>query len=189
MARLLAPTAVTPNGVTLLTLIPAAISAWSFKRGNFQGALGGCIFFYLWSVLDHADGELARAKNCANRGGEKLDDLCDVISSSFILFGIFFGLLPFWNEKDSALFKNIFFTGFFLNTTMGILISSKRKRAPVGKWLNHFAGRDPFYALLWLVLVTFVWGGAFWYSLTMTALLGGLYLVAGVSIGIALFFK
>ncbi len=188
LATLLSKTKITPNHVTVFSLVPAFLSALCFWRGNlYQGALA-LFFYYLWSVLDHADGELARLTGQSTDFGKRLDDFCDNVATILIFLGLFFGLLPSWNEKDQNLFKILFFTGLFLNT-LGCLAALKAKikihTDPISnvrligfkRFLDHFTGRDVIYFLIFLVLVSFRWRWP-WATVSMGILIIGLYAVS-----------
>ncbi len=73
-ARLLARTAVTPNQVTVATLLFSLAAAAAVALGwNIAGGIG----IQLASVVDGVDGELARLKGLASRLGGALDALTD----------------------------------------------------------------------------------------------------------------
>jgi phosphatidylglycerophosphate synthase len=67
LVRALAPTQVTPNQITLATLILAALVGWLFLRGNL---VSGLALALVVGVLDGVDGKLARLKLATSRLGE-----------------------------------------------------------------------------------------------------------------------
>jgi len=77
-AKILLHTRMTPNRLTALSLVPAALSGLFLSRGNFTDGVIGVVYYYFWAVMDHTDGELARLKGCASEFGKKLDDACDL---------------------------------------------------------------------------------------------------------------
>ncbi len=179
LAALLAKTPITPNQVTLLSLVPAFLSSALFLQGNIRSGLLALFFFWLWAVLDHADGELARLTHSTSSFGQKLDDLCDHIASISIFCGIFFGLLPFWNAKDKLILQILFASGLALNIASVTLVTmAKRNSKKKHSTLDNLTGRDLFYLLILLALTAFFWGGTVWYSLVMGVFIGGLFVIS-----------
>ncbi len=190
LAGALSNTSITPNQVTLATLIPAVLSSGCFLMGNFAGSVWALFFFYLWAVLDHTDGELARVTGTSSKFGENLDDLCDNIASILMYGGIFFGLLPFWNAADKKTLTFFFVGGIFSNlfTYLMILAAKRRKRREAlkrkqvsrpflrfQKMMDCFTGRELFYVLIFAVLIASYRGDPFWLSFAMGFLIIGLF--------------
>ena len=67
LVRALAPTAVTPNQITLATLVLAAVVGWLFWQGRLAP---GLVLALVVGVLDGVDGKLARLKLATSRLGE-----------------------------------------------------------------------------------------------------------------------
>lgn len=195
LAGALSKTSITPNQVTLATLIPAFLSSACFLRGNFAGSVWALFFFYLWAVLDHTDGELARITGTSSKFGETLDDLCDNIASIVMYCGIFFGLLPFWDAPDQKTLTFLFVSGVFSNlfTYLIILATKRRKRHEAlerkevsrtflmfQKMMDCFTGRELFYLLIFVVLTAFYRRDPFWLSFAMGSLIVGLFVTSVV---------
>ncbi len=91
LARLLAPTGLSPNAVSLasfVALVGAALAytglAWPY------GVLVGFAAMLAWHVIDGADGDLARLKNIASPTGELVDGVCDYAGNVFMYFAFAF---------------------------------------------------------------------------------------------------
>lgn len=192
VAKVLSKTPTTPNQVTLLTLIPAAISAWYFTRANFTAGLWALFFFYLWSMLDHVDGELARLTGKTSEFGRKLDDTCDNIATMAILSGIFWGAIVLLDKKSQTVVEITFVIGLLLNVISGILVlKAKREVREVAvthqkvtqrfvffqKLIDLLTGRDPFYLLILVVLGSLYWQGP-WKWVSISVLLAGVYFIS-----------
>lgn len=192
IAKLLANTPTTPNQVTLLTLIPAAFSAWYFAQANFTSGLWALLFFYLWSMLDHVDGELARLTGKSSEFGRKLDDTCDNISTIAILSGIFWGAILLLDRKGQAIVEIAFVLGLALNVISGILVLKAKREVRqvavshhkvtrrfvlVQKLIDLLTGRDPFYLLIFVVLWSLYWQGP-WKWVSVSVLLAGVYFIS-----------
>jgi CDP-diacylglycerol--glycerol-3-phosphate 3-phosphatidyltransferase len=85
VASVLARTGVTPNSMTLMSLVPAVLS------GVFAayGALGwAAVFLLLSGVFDMLDGPLARSTGTVSRYGALLDSTVDRITDAAPLLGL-----------------------------------------------------------------------------------------------------
>ena len=83
---------VTPNQITILTLIIALTGAFMLAEGSAYWANWGAGLFCLARFLDHADGELARQKDMKSKLGYYLDYVSGGLSygALFICMGIGF---------------------------------------------------------------------------------------------------
>ena len=70
LSKLLAHTSISPNQVSLVSILIGVASAWFFARGDF---LTGALVFQLCAVIDCVDGDLARALFKQSRLGKWLD--------------------------------------------------------------------------------------------------------------------
>lgn len=203
LAWLLERTPVTPNQVTVCTLVPALLATAFFSLGSAAGSLLGILFFYLWSVLDHTDGSLARRKRMTSEWGRWLDDACDAAASTLMLLGIYWGLRGVWNTQDRTILDRLFFLGLSVNLWAAALVLSWKRRVREGavqrktvseglvwkqRFLDRLTGRDVFYLLLAFVLASHLWGTSLWhlYTFTMGLFIIGLFVITAVSLREAL---
>lgn len=91
--KLVYRTRLTPNQVTLLSMIAGCSAGFSFAFGTMLGwVLGGCLYF-IANVLDCADGQLARLQNSGTLLGRVVDGVADYVSSIAVFLGIGVGLM------------------------------------------------------------------------------------------------
>jgi phosphatidylglycerophosphate synthase len=84
-ARVLAPTPVTPNSVTMFTLLFSFVTAFLLAAGwNISGGIA----IQLVSIIDGVDGELARLKGMATRFGGVLDAVTDRYADAAMIGGM-----------------------------------------------------------------------------------------------------
>lgn len=83
----LAKTPITPNFITILSAIFAALSFYFIYLGHFICA---GLLFLLYSLLDHTDGMLARYKNLSSKIGKLLDVSVDNLTFNGIFIFLFF---------------------------------------------------------------------------------------------------
>ena len=77
ISRLLLDTPVTPNIVTVATLVWGLVAGWLLSRGQHATFVAGALFAWFASMLDGVDGELARAKFQSSAFGHWLEMVCD----------------------------------------------------------------------------------------------------------------
>ncbi len=88
----LARTPVTPNQVTYVSILFGLAAAWAFTRGNAGAMLAGGLLLEITLILDCADGQLARAKNCSSEWGRLLDGIAGYIAYLAVVAGLLLGL-------------------------------------------------------------------------------------------------
>ncbi len=87
IATALKNTNVTPIHVTLLFVVAGLIAIVCIIENQYEAAL---FFLIVKSILDAADGELARVKNTPSYTGRYLDSVADIILNFFFLLSIWF---------------------------------------------------------------------------------------------------
>src|SRR3989344_5840971 len=85
-------TNITANQVSALSIISGIISAFLFMKGTYGYFLLASLFLFLWFVLDHSDGEVARFKKQRSNLGYFLDRMMHNIVHPIVFFGIGMGL-------------------------------------------------------------------------------------------------
>ena len=79
LARLLKPTGISPNAVSVLGCLLIVGAAWAYTGLAWpQGVVAGFTLHLLWHVADGADGDLARLTGKSSPAGELVDGVCDV---------------------------------------------------------------------------------------------------------------
>jgi hypothetical protein len=93
LARLLVPTGITPNMVSVGSALCLLAATWSFVAlappANWSVGLG---FMLLWHVVDGADGDLARMTARTSATGELVDGVCDIFGNVVMYFAFAFWL-------------------------------------------------------------------------------------------------
>jgi phosphatidylglycerophosphate synthase len=101
ISRLLLPTGVAPNAVTLFGLAVGLGSGAAAAAGGYGAVLAATLLFYLGMILDCVDGDLARIKLATSRRGQWLDSITDDLSVVFLTLGMGVGL---WRVSGQALY-------------------------------------------------------------------------------------
>jgi phosphatidylglycerophosphate synthase len=84
---------ITPNQITVFSIIMSFVSAYSFSIGSNVSCLVGAFLLELFYIFDSVDGQLARAKGLSSHGGKYLDVFCNFLVPPVVLFGIGIGVL------------------------------------------------------------------------------------------------
>ncbi len=92
ISRLLINTPVTPNAVTLFTLVCSLVAGLLYAKGEYGFMVAGAFLSWAASMLDGVDGELARSKFQASDFGCWLEMVCDYLYYVFVFSGIGYGL-------------------------------------------------------------------------------------------------
>jgi len=95
-------TPLTPNQVTILSLVAALIAAYCFASGTMALLAAGAGWYAIANILDCADGQLARLQGSGTPNGRLWDGVADYIGSTAIFIGIGIGF--------SLLGMNMWFT-------------------------------------------------------------------------------
>ena len=92
-------TPITPNHLTTLRLITGVAACGCFAVGKTEWNIYGGLLWILSTLLDRADGELARVSGKTSRLGHQYDYFSDVFVTALFFVGIGIGLrdTTFWN--------------------------------------------------------------------------------------------
>ena len=166
IARALTPLPVTPNMVTVFTLVLAAVTGamaaagWNIVAGILiQGV----------SVVDGVDGDLARRKGLATRFGEVLDAISDRYADAFIIGGMTVYAVRFetWQHAE-------FVGALALATALTVSYSRARIEASLtlepSDGLFGIASRDVRSLIAAIGLIS---GQAYWTLVVLAVLSGG----------------
>ncbi|HSR70078.1 MAG TPA: CDP-alcohol phosphatidyltransferase family protein [Acidobacteriota bacterium] len=92
ISRILLPTPVTPNMVTVMTFFGSLAAGLLYALGTYPAMLAGGFLAWFSSMLDGVDGELARAKFQQSDFGCWLEMVCDYLFYVFLFTGMGIGL-------------------------------------------------------------------------------------------------
>ncbi len=90
ITTLLVKTKITPNNITILSLLTGLLSAFSLYMGYLYLAI---FLLNISFIFDCIDGQIARVKKLHSEFGMWLDNITDRVVENIILIGMFFALL------------------------------------------------------------------------------------------------
>ncbi|MFW9844361.1 MAG: CDP-alcohol phosphatidyltransferase family protein [Candidatus Thorarchaeota archaeon] len=119
----IAKTGITPNMITMLTVLVALITAWIFYTGDL---LLGLAFLIFTVVLDMFDGAVARAAGLSSKFGATFDHTLDRYAEYLFMLGLMMGpvgaaAITWWPYAAGDSFIP-WFWGFF--TLFGMIMAS-----------------------------------------------------------------
>ncbi|HTS00865.1 MAG TPA: CDP-alcohol phosphatidyltransferase family protein, partial [Bacteroidota bacterium] len=113
-------TPVTPNQLTLLSMVFGVIGGAFLALGTSAGCAAGALFFFLYNVVDCSDGQLARLKHSGTHLGRILDGVADYVTSVAAYVGIGIGYAS-PSDTPVALWVLTAAAGFSNATQSGLL--------------------------------------------------------------------
>lgn len=127
----IANTNITPNQITVLTVLLSTLSAFFLSYGDFSWALVGVLTMQLAHGLDCVDGRLARLKQMSSTFGQYIDSLADIIKINIFYLGM--ALFTFAREGSSFIWILM-----FLVLLVDYVLYYAQQKAPVtGSLLSH----------------------------------------------------
>lgn len=154
ITRCLVRTPVTPNQVSLASLVVGCGAIWSFWHGTAASALLGVLLYAVASIVDHSDGELARLTFQESRFGAHLDWAIDTIIHSVLVLAM---AVSAGGGPVVLGIGGVGAIGVALSAFFARHLPHEIEVGPtIGGVLKNMGNRDLFYLLL-LAFVLFRW--------------------------------
>lgn len=167
--RALAKTGVTPNQLTTLRLLTGVLAATGFALGGRLWPALGAASMLASSLLDRADGELARAVGKTSAGGTRYDLLADGASTVVVFIGMGLGAREAWGPVS------VLYGGVAAVSVVALFILTQRLE-PAGAACVSSRPFDPDDALLAAPFL--VWAGLMPWAVLVAAVVSPLVAVA-----------
>jgi len=169
LSRVLVNTPITPNQISVSTLVISLISAGFAVAGGYLNFLVAGVLFQIASIVDGTDGEVAKLKFQSSHLGEWIDTVCDNVSYLAFLAGLIIGAHRAGLPSYYALSGTVGFVaaaGSIANLASsvardkrsGSFLSVQYGYQEGGGWVSrfmravHFMGKRDFFAFLALIL-------------------------------------
>lgn len=177
LSKMLIHTPVSPNMISIASIIIGVMAALFLAEGSYRWALIGALLFQVSAIVDCVDGEIARILFKESPLGKWIDLAGDQIVHISVFAGIAFGLLRNGGGKDTVWLGLSAVFGALIS--FGVVLRGMRQPTEAGgslqKLINAATNRDFSVLVLMLAIVQklhwFLWMAAigshlFW----MTAL-------------------
>ncbi len=165
LTRVLLPTGVTPNQVTLASIAAGILAGGLFATGSHAAAVAGSLLFLASTIVDGCDGELARLTFRESRFGALLDVVGDNVVHVFLFGGIAVGLYRRGHDPRLAIAGWLLVLGVV--AAMIAVYACVVRREPTRRQralFEAFASREFAYLLVALTLAGklawFLWAAA-----------------------------
>jgi Phosphatidylglycerophosphate synthase len=147
LARIIADAGISPNAISLLSLLFAALAGFLYYYSAFDPllVLVAGLLVALNSLLDAVDGLMARYLDIASARGDFLDHVIDRYSDVFIICGIFFGGYIDWQIGVAAI------VGVLLTSYLG----TQAQALHLGRYYGGIIGRADRLVLIMLSSVAY----------------------------------
>jgi phosphatidylglycerophosphate synthase len=117
IVKILYPTPVTPNQVTVVAIIIGICASYFYWIGKSYATFLAGVLVTVKDLLDSADGQLARAKSLFSRRGRYLDSIGDFIVDLLIFTAITISLYRVSGSVSTVIFGLLAFLGITLRVS------------------------------------------------------------------------
>jgi phosphatidylglycerophosphate synthase len=142
---------ITPNTITIASLIVGLAAAWMFWNATPLAAAAGLALYALAVVIDHADGEVARLTLNESAIGEWLDIVVDTIIHAAVVLAM--GATSATLTGHGATLGVLAAIGVAVSAAVAKAWPSVAMPDRVGAALSQLGTRDGYYAMLVLFIV------------------------------------
>jgi phosphatidylglycerophosphate synthase len=158
-------TPVTPNQVTVISLIYGLIAAVIFSFGGHTHTITAGLIFFLCIVFDQCDGEVARIKNMETEFGRSFDIIVDSIVSAAIVAGITFALYKASGSGFHIIIGLLAIIGISISIFLATYLGKENKTDTGTKeMLDKLNNKDFFYIIM---LASVIFNQMIWFLLIM----------------------
>jgi len=162
---LLVKTPITPNQVTIISLILGIISAAFFSHGAHTYTVIAGMFYFVSTVFDQCDGEVARFKHMTSDFGKTFDIIVDSIVNAAITIGITVAIYKTNSSSLTIIAGLLAMTGIVISLLLTTYFSNESKNDTGAKEiLDKLNNMDFFYSIM---LASVVFTQMLWFLLIM----------------------
>ena len=162
---LLVKTPVTPNQVTIISLILGIASAAFFSHGAHTYTIIAGLFYFISTVFDQCDGEVARHKQMTSDFGKTFDIIVDSIVNATITIGITIAIYKTNGSGLSILAGLLAMTGIVISLLLTTYFSHENNNNTGTKeMLDRLNNKDFFYIIM---LASVIFNQMIWFLLIM----------------------
>jgi phosphatidylglycerophosphate synthase len=146
VTRLAIALGLTPNQVSMLSLVVGLLAVWGFWHATPLSALLGLALYAAAVVLDHSDGEVARLTLSESRLGEWLDVTNDTVIHGLLVLAM--GVTAQQASGRGGIGLGVLAAAGVVVSAMIAKTSPRSAGGGVGGFLDALGSRDGFYGML-----------------------------------------
>ncbi len=133
VVRLVYNTPITPNGLTFFSFFLGILAVFFLSQGKYIYFILGGIGIQLSSIMDCADGMLARSKNTCSEFGSHLDIFLDRIMDFSMIIGVSVGVYTALDNKNLLILGFLAAGLYLLQVNLFYLTNSYLQRKEKGQ--------------------------------------------------------
>lgn len=162
---LIVKTSLTPNQVTIVSLVIGIAAALFFSHGAHTCTIIAGVLYFISTVFDQCDGEVARFKHMESDFGRAFDIIVDSIVNAAIVIGITIAIYKA-NGSDLTIAAGLLaMTGIVISLLLTTYFSSKgEKNTGTKEMLARLNNKDFFYIIM---LASVIFNQMIWFLLIM----------------------
>ena len=165
ISGLLVKTPVTPNQVTITSLVLGIFAAVLFSHGAHAFTIIAGVFYFISTVFDQCDGEVARFKHMETDFGRIFDIIVDSIVNAAIVIGITIAIYKANGSGLTIVAGSLAMMGIVISLLLTTYFSSENKKDTGTKeMLDKLNNKDFFYIIM---LVSVIFNQMVWFLLIM----------------------
>lgn len=167
ISRLTIKTAVTPNQITIFSLILGILTGIFFSFGNHTYTVVAGFLYFISVVFDQCDGEVARLKHLESKSGHVLDIMCDTVVNVALVIGITIGSYKIIGHGYVFLVGLLAIVGITISLLLVTYFEEKIEGKTHGKTkeaLDKLNNKDFFYIIIIICVIT---NQMIWFLLVM----------------------
>ena len=158
-------TPVTPNQVTIISLILGLIAGVFFSFGGHTYTITAGLIFFLCVVFDQCDGEVARIKHMESEFGRAFDIIVDSIVNAVIVAGITFALYKTSGSGFHIIIGLLAIIGISISIFLATYLGKENKTdTGTREMLDKLNNKDFFYIIM---LASVIFNQMIWFLLIM----------------------
>ena len=125
---LIVKTPVTPNQVTIVSLVIGIVAAVFFSHGAYICTIVAGVLYFVSTVFDQCDGEVARFKHMESDFGRSFDIIVDSIVNAAIVIGITIAIYKTNGSGLTIVVGLLAMMGIVISLLLTTYFSSKSKK-------------------------------------------------------------
>ncbi len=162
---ILVKTPVSPNQVTIISLILGIVAAIFFSHGAHTYTIIAGVLYFVSTVFDQCDGEVARFKHMESDFGKTFDIIVDSIVNAAIVIGITIAIYKTNSSGTSIAVGLLAMTGIVISLLLTTYFSNESKNDTGTKeMLDKLNNKDFFYIIM---LASVIFNQMIWFLLIM----------------------